>query len=94
MTFALIFELPIILVILAKINLIDSNFLKKYFRHAIVMIFTLAAILTPPDIITQVLMALPLIVLYGLSILLVRILVKWNNIIDFSNIFKNCYILL
>lgn len=76
LTFALIFELPIILVILAKINLIDSNFLKKYFRHAIVMIFTLAAILTPPDIITQVLMALPLIVLYGLSILLVRILVK------------------
>ena len=76
LTFALVFELPIILVILAKINLIDSNFLKKYFRHSIVVIFTLAAILTPPDIITQVLMALPLIVLYGLSILLVKILVK------------------
>ena len=76
LTFALIFELPIILVILAKVNLIDSNFLKKYFRHSIVVIFTLAAILTPPDIITQILMALPLIILYGLSIFLVKILVK------------------
>ena len=76
LTFALIFELPIILIILAKINLIDSNFLKKYFRHSIVVIFTLAAVLTPPDIITQVLMALPLIVLYGLSIYLVKVIVK------------------
>ncbi|MGI6680411.1 MAG: twin-arginine translocase subunit TatC [Bdellovibrionota bacterium] len=75
-TFALIFELPIILVILAKLDLVDSTFLKKYSRHAILVIFTLAAILTPPDVITQLLMAIPLVVLYFLSIYLVKILVK------------------
>lgn len=75
-TFALIFELPIILVILAKMNLIDSAFLKKYARHAILVIFILAAFLTPPDVITQIFLALPLLILYFLSIYLVKILAK------------------
>jgi sec-independent protein translocase protein TatC len=43
-----------------------------FFKYAVVMIFVLAALLTPPDILTQMLMAAPLIVLYGLSILIVR----------------------
>ena len=63
-----LFQLPIVIFFLTKFNLITSNQLKQYRKHAFVIILLLASILTPPDIFSQVLIALPIFVLYELSI--------------------------
>jgi len=68
--FSLAFQLPLILMFLGKLNIISSAFLKKYRHYAVIIIFILAAILTPPDVISQILLALILIFLYELSIFL------------------------
>jgi sec-independent protein translocase protein TatC len=70
--FGIAFELPVIAYFLALLGLITDKTLKDYFKYAIVIIFLLAAFLTPPDVLTQLLMAAPLILLYGLSILIVH----------------------
>ena len=70
--FGIAFELPVFSYTLAKLDLITDKTLKDGFRYAIVAIFIVAAILTPPDPATQFLMAIPLIVLYGVSILIVK----------------------
>ncbi|GHV03545.1 Sec-independent protein translocase protein TatC [Campylobacterota bacterium] len=72
--FGVSFELPVFCFFLAKIGLIDDRSLISFFRYAVVLIFIFAAILTPPDVLTQFMMAVPLIVLYGLSILIVRMI--------------------
>ncbi len=74
--FGIAFELPVISVFLAFLGLITHHTLKDFFKYAIVLIFILSAILTPPDVITQILMAAPLILLYALSILLVKLITK------------------
>lgn len=71
MGFGLAFELPVFAYFLALLGLVTDKTLKEFFKYAIVIIFLLAALLTPPDILTQLLMALPLIILYGVSILIV-----------------------
>jgi len=70
--FGVAFELPVILFFLAILGLVDDKGLKDFFGHAVLIIFVFAALLTPPDVITQLLMAGPLILLYSLSILIVR----------------------
>jgi sec-independent protein translocase protein TatC len=65
----LFFLLPIVTYFLTKIGLFDSKFLKKYRRHAIVIILILSAIITPPDWITQIIVSLPLLLLYEIGIL-------------------------
>jgi sec-independent protein translocase protein TatC len=70
--FGLAFELPVVCYFLALLGLIDDKIMKDFFRYAVVLIFIIAAILTPPDVISQLLMAAPLIFLYGISILIVR----------------------
>ena len=70
--FGISFQLPILLNLLARIGVVNSEYLKKTRRYVIVIIFTLAAILTPPDPITQVGLAIPLLLLYELSIITVR----------------------
>lgn len=70
--FGLAFELPVICYFLALLGLIDDRMMTSFFRYAIVLIFIIAAILTPPDVISQMLMAMPLILLYGISILIVK----------------------
>lgn len=70
--FGIAFELPVICFFLAKLGLITDKSLIGFFRIAIVLIFILAAFLTPPDVITQFLMAIPLILLYGISIIIVK----------------------
>ena len=74
--FGIIFELPLVLVFLGKMGLVNARMLSKGRKWAILVIFVLAAILTPPDVITQVLMALPLLILYEISIFLVRMTAK------------------
>lgn len=68
----LIFELPIIMYFLTKIGLITPEFLKKNRKYALVIVLVLAAIITPPDISTQVIVAIPIIILYEVSIFISR----------------------
>jgi sec-independent protein translocase protein TatC len=72
--FGLSFQLPVVLSLLARIGLIDSKFLRERRKYVVVIIFTAAAILTPPDPITQIGLAIPLLILYELSILSVSII--------------------
>jgi len=65
-----VFELPIIAFFLTKIGIVTPAFMKKYRKHAIVVIFILAAIITPPDVFSQTLVAIPLLLLYEISILI------------------------
>ena len=74
--FGCVFEMPVIAYFLGRLGIIDHHFLLRYGRHAVVAIFVVAAVLTPPDIITQLLMAGPLLLLYGISILLVKYTAK------------------
>ena len=71
--FGISFQLPVLLNLLARVGVVNSNYLKKRRRYVIVIIFALAAILTPPDPITQVGLAIPLLLLYELSIITVKL---------------------
>ena len=72
MGFGIAFELPVFAYFLALLGLVTDKTLKDFFKYAVLIIFVLAALLTPPDVLTQLLMAAPLIVLYGVSIYIVR----------------------
>ena len=72
--FGLSFQLPVVLSLLARIGVINSTFLKERRKYVVVMIFGAAAILTPPDPITQIGLAVPLLILYELSIFSVNII--------------------
>jgi sec-independent protein translocase protein TatC len=64
----LLFQLPVLIYFLTKIGLVTSAFLKKYRKHAFVVNLILAAILTPPDVTSQIVVAMPLLLLYEISI--------------------------
>ena len=80
--FGISFQLPILLNLLARIGAINSDYLKKTRRYVIVIIFTVAAILTPPDPITQIGLAIPLLLLYELSIITVKFTEKKKDKIE------------
>ncbi len=71
--FGLAFQLPIIMIILNVLGVIDAKALKSKRRIAIVLIFIVAAIFTPPDVISQIALAIPLIFLYEVSIILCKL---------------------
>jgi sec-independent protein translocase protein TatC len=73
LAFGVIFELPVVSYVLARMGILSSGFLVRHARIAIVIIFVVAAILTPPDVFSQLALALPLLALYGLSIFVARI---------------------
>ncbi|OUR93381.1 twin arginine-targeting protein translocase TatC [Flavobacteriales bacterium 34_180_T64] len=72
----LIFELPIIIYFLTKIGLITPELLKKYRKFALVIVLILSAIITPPDIVSQIIVAIPILLLYQVSIYISKIVVK------------------
>jgi sec-independent protein translocase protein TatC len=74
--FGIAFELPVVVVFLTKLGLITPKTLISKRRHAILAIFILAAILTPPDVISQVLLGIPMMVLYEISIILAKLISK------------------
>ena len=71
-----IFELPIIIYFLTKMGLITPEFLRTYRKYALVMLLILAAIITPPDIISQVIVAIPMVILYEISIKISSYVIK------------------
>ncbi|MBW2020747.1 MAG: twin-arginine translocase subunit TatC [Deltaproteobacteria bacterium] len=74
--FGIVFELPLFVTFLARLGIVDDKFLKAKRKYAILLFFVFAAILTPPDVITQVMMAGPLILLYEVSIVGAKIFGK------------------
>ena len=73
LAFGLSFQLPVVVFFLARIGLIDARDMIKGFKYSIVGIFTVAAVITPPDVLTQSLMAAPLILLYGVGVIIASI---------------------
>jgi len=82
LAFGLVFEFPVVLVLLARIGVVDAKALARQRKYAILLIFIFAAVMTPPDLISQVLMALPLMGLYELSILLSKIFGKKSPLVQ------------
>ena len=76
LAFGLSFQLPVLLTLLAKVGFIDAEYLKTRRKYVVIIIFSVAAVLTPPDPITQIGLALPLLLLYEISIYTVRLVEK------------------
>lgn len=74
--FGFVFELPLVMIFFVKLGIISIDFLKKNRKFAILVIFVIAAILTPPDVISQILMAVPMMALYEVGIIGARIFVR------------------
>ncbi len=73
---SIMFELPVIIYFLTKIGLITPQFLKRYRKHALVVVLIVAAIITPPDVASQVIVAIPVLILYEISIKVSKRVIK------------------
>jgi len=73
---SLVFELPVVIYFLSKLGLVTPEFLKKYRKHALVLVLILSAIITPPDIASQVIVSIPILILYEVSIHISRFVIK------------------
>ena len=80
LAFGLVFELPLVITFLAKLGIVSVDFLKKNRKYALLLFFVFAAILTPPDVVTQIMMALPLMILYEISIIGAKIFGKKKSL--------------
>ena len=74
--FGLCVQLPVLLSLLARVGFVNSDYLKKGRKYAIIIVFLIAAFLTPPDLISQIGLAIPTLILYEISILIVSIIEK------------------
>lgn len=72
----LVFELPIVIYFLTKIGLVTPQFLKTYRKYALIVVLVISAIITPPDIASQVIVAIPILILYEVSIFISRIVIR------------------
>lgn len=72
----IIFELPIIIYFLTKIGLVTPEFLKKYRKYALIIVLVISAIITPPDIASQVIVAIPILILYEVSIFISKMVLR------------------
>jgi sec-independent protein translocase protein TatC len=72
----IIFELPIIIYFLTKAGVVTPKTLVQYRKYALVLVLVLAAIITPPDVASQIIVAIPIVILYQVSIFISRIVVK------------------
>jgi len=76
LAFGIVFEMPLVLMAMARLGIVSVDFLKKNRKYAILLFFIVGAILTPPDVVTQIMMAVPLMVLYEFSIICALILTR------------------
>ena len=82
LAFGLVFEEPVIILLLAKMGIVNSKMLASFRSYAFVLAFVLAALITPPDWISQLSCGIPLIILYEVSIILVRITEKKKKALE------------
>ncbi len=82
LAFGLVFELPLVLTFMARMGLVTVDFLKKNRKYALLIFFVGAALITPPDVVTQIMMALPLMVLYEISIIGAKVFGKKAKVED------------
>ena len=75
----IVFQLPLVVLILSKIGLVTARFLRRVWKYAVLVIFILAAFISPPTIIDQILLAIPMLILYEISIWLARLVEKKRN---------------
>ena len=80
--FGLCFELPVVMTLLGRVGMVTSKGMKEKRKYAIVLAFVAAAILTPPDVISQIGLALPTMLLYEISIISVKIVEKKRGDVD------------
>ena len=74
LVFGIVFQLPLLLIVLSKLDILSIDILKKQRKYVYVLMFVIAAIITPPDVFTQLMIVFPLILLYELSLVLIRII--------------------
>ena len=72
----IVFELPILMYILTKIGLVSPEILRKYRKFALIIVLVLSAVITPPDIVSQIIVAIPILILYEVSIYISKIVVR------------------
>jgi sec-independent protein translocase protein TatC len=72
----LFFELPIVIYFMTKLGLVTPDFLRKYWKYAVIIILIVAAIVTPPDVVSQTIVAIPMLIIYEVSILISRVVYK------------------
>ncbi|SFC74735.1 Sec-independent protein translocase TatC [Zunongwangia mangrovi] len=72
----LIFELPILIYFLTKVGVVTPQFLKTYRKYALVIVLILSAVITPPDIVSQIIVAVPVLILYEVSIVISKVIYK------------------
>lgn len=72
----IVFELPILMYILTKIGLVTPEALKKYRKYSIIIILVLSAIITPPDVVSQIIVAIPILILYEVSIYISKVVIR------------------
>ena len=73
---AVFFELPVVIFFLTKIGLVTPQFLRKYRKHALVVVLVLSAIITPPDVASQIIVSVPIMILYEISIYVSKFVIK------------------
>ncbi|MFP3980289.1 MAG: twin-arginine translocase subunit TatC [Desulfobacterales bacterium] len=82
LAFGVVFELPIVITFLARLGLVTVPFLKKHRKYALLIFFAGSALLTPPDVVTQIMLSMPLMVLYEISIIGARVFGKQREVPD------------
>ena len=65
---SVVFELPVLIFFLTKLGLITPEFLKTYRKHALVVVLLLSAVITPPDVASQIIVSIPILILYEIGI--------------------------
>lgn len=73
---SLVFELPVLIFFLTKLGLVSPSFLRKYRKHALVIVLILSAIITPPDVASQIIVSIPILILYEVSIHVSKFVIK------------------
>lgn len=76
---SVVFELPIIIYFLTKIGLVTPEFLRKSRKYALIVVLIVAAIITPPDVASQIIVAIPIMILYEISIIISKVVIKNQN---------------
>jgi len=82
----LVFELPVLIYFFAKMGLVTSDFLRRNRKYAVLVILIVAAIITPPDVVSQIIVSIPLIILYEISIFIAKWMERKQKRTEISNI--------